>query len=670
MFYKAINGMAGQYHSLTLGRRGPRMIVIGYAKLMGQNSLIPDFHHHLTERSFHWGRGVPSDLDIKMEKGWNAITGIKLLSKKGAAAARDFTEYAVILAYPSRMSLLESLDWIEQDEHLRVPASFFGAFLCANRVMSGLDDGSIPQIFADIPPRLACEILTGIHWYSPDFDESDPDPKIEIPPLRSTEEIRALARDVPAEMYRGKPEILLRPLEEGGQVMTGSRPPKQLGENFGCYNYEVVERLLPTARQMRALDIARWLVAYGDYLWSQEWWQSEKIMDFSAECDTVVATIIEQAAEIGQFFRKSRYEYKGQPIAVPFSEKWLENVKDFEDYRNVMDSTFRVWLQLVELYATNAPVEVIQALNPTGMYRHVYLGVDAIFNPDENLSQLKILASELQEKTRKERIYTPMGAFWYDLPQELSATIRNIELDSVLPMPVHLDVKTIHLYVDGLQAKMWVRLYGERGSGPIIGWQPGHKLHDNLLSLPFSVILDFLLSAIWRDLCCAGEKSFPKESDAVAPPQVAGADQISSGGGRKRHRSSRAESPVMRMLPTIPDRNDILPMHGRRSWSTAEERERIKMMIHQVKGYPRRLPEGQKRSAEKDQQIWELGIILPADRTYVSPFTRGSRRPNEPVERQGPQIISKGLATLITFFSTLRSVPTVEEGDESEPSSL
>lgn len=659
MQYQPVQGTMGTYHSILLGRGGARILIVGHSQITDPNRLIADFQSAVSSEFFAWGRSIPSDLDVQTEKGWKVLVGVNTIDNHS-----NITKFAIITTFPSRMSFLGAFDQIDRDENLRIVPSFWVMLLCAERALATHEAGLTPEFLFTIAPRLAAEILTGVSFLQPDIPRNENSPGPEIPDLLSGDEIKALARNVPLEMYQKNPDLKLHPVKSSDSLISGSRPNQIAGNTMGCYSYEVIAMMLPGVAQKRSLDIARWLLAYGDYLWSQEFFTSQQARLFSSETDSVVTTIIEEASELAQFFRGWEFDYKGQKVSVPFSPKKLRESGLTQD---IIDSTFRIWLQLVELYTTDAPVEVLQALNPGEQIHNIYLGVDSVFNPDENIEQLKILARELQEKTRKERVYTPMGAFWYDLPQELTEVLDNINVLGILPYRTTLDVKTIHLYVDGLKGRMWARLYGDRGAGPIFGWEPGRKIHDNMLSVPFAVIMDFVLSAIWRDLCCAGEKSFPKHGEQAIPPQAQlAAKRIrqAEGGGRKRHRSSRQDT--VRVLPSVPSMKDMLPLSGQHAWSTAEERERIKMVVHQVKGYPRRLPEGQKRSAEKDQQIWELGIILPADKTYVNPFARGSRQPNDPADRRDPQIVSKGLATLITFFSTVRTVPVADETEITE----
>jgi hypothetical protein len=186
-----------------------------------------------------------------------------------------------------------------------------------------------------------------------------------------------------------------------------------------------------------------------------------------------------------------------------------------------------------------------------------------------------------------------------------------------------------------------VRVYSGNGGGPIFHWKPGSLPSDNMLSLSFGELMNAILSAIWRDLCVAGNKTVTEVSSR--PPS----HQNNMPSKNKRNKHKRKPKSNILILPTANIKK--MSIRGTFQWATDEEREQIKRSAHYVRGHKRVLPPGHKPSDKSKELAAYAGIILPEGVTYVSPHARGTDAEEE-VPHATP-IYSKGLATLLSILN-------------------
>ncbi|HZD55231.1 MAG TPA: hypothetical protein VE136_00800, partial [Anaerolineales bacterium] len=161
-----------------------------------------------------------------------------------------------------------------------------------------------------------------------------------------------------------------------------------------------------------------------------------------------------------------------------------------------------------ELYDGGMHPETIAEFAPQGVYTFQALGIDHVFELDEDLKQLQWARGNLVERARVNAAYTPFGTFRLIIPEELRQAIANLVIEGRPGedgLVEHIDLR--HLVIVADDHGMWVRFYGESGAGPIARWEPDAASKDNVMSAQFGAVIDAVLAAVWHDLRVQGERS-------------------------------------------------------------------------------------------------------------------------------------------------------------------
>lgn len=575
--------------------------------------------------------------------------GSNLLQIAGVGYIRE-TELFISLTHHTDQSVLQALDKIETEEGNFVPISYLIAFLIVGRQLDKFTKGEIPYIYTNYAPNMACELTVGLDKYFRDFRKNIGEGKTSVPKLLSKNEILRSIKSINSGYLDGTTPLPLHKIELDEHVKPTSF--SHLGGQevkSGMFTDEVIRLIFPELDSCRPLDVANWIVQFSKYLWSKEWWTSSLLQTFANGGNTPLVSFINTVSTIGAMCRKPSYIYKGYEIMFGLStDISLNNEHELtgSEMSSLMNATARIWLQLVELYSNLAPMEVAKTLVPSHVYNYNLLNVDSSFPSDDWISQINNVTRAINAKTSKEVKFAPYGDFHVHLPKDFVKLIENIDLNpSPIATSAKLDITSVHVYCDGHGKGMWIRLYGDAGVGPIVYWAPDHPMLDNLVSIQFSIVLSAILSALWHDLRCQGEKTIPAVKAKRSSTRPRGKRRK-----RHRHRSSTSKSSIRR-LPRHISPNQEYVISGHREWGRAEERDNIRMLMHSVSGHRRTMRHVIKnRKDGAEEEAFNAGIILMPNQTYVSPHAKGKENNEGTDERKTTVIVSKGLATLMTFF--------------------
>lgn len=531
---------------------------------------------------------------------------------------------SIQLRYPKGMSVLNALDQIEVREDGDVPPFLMAALLIQDYALRQYEIGNMPAIMIGYPQRNLAQIIYQFLPYNP---HGQP-----IPPRKTDEEIKRIIQNIPLSAFDGS--MTPDPSKLGIDKATSKPSVKQ---------DDAWEHIFPGITSWRGIDIANLLWKFALYLWSQEWWGSQRMRLYARSLQTLFTQLISSAMAVSLACRKPIFTIDGYEFAVG-SPRVRENMRDYPNPRSVeeqykdplIESMLMIWYQLVEFYSMDATAEVLRELIPDRVLVLRKLGVDVMFDVSQTIEQLHWGKSNLLERAEQNAAYTPTGCFRLNLPDELLDEIRRLELrpeddpDGHEERQINLSFLVLSVDAEGI----WARLVGQKGPGPIVRWRPGKPMQTNLISASFGTILDIVFAALWHDMRVAGE-----ESVRISERRT----------GRRHGRSKGAGAPaIIRTVVTVPHRK-VVYLSGQREWSTEEERQTIKRIAHGVMGHRRTLPAGWQPSERARQLAENAGIHLPPGVTYVSPFTRGGKDDGD--IDAAPVIISKGLAMIMAFLT-------------------
>jgi len=212
-----------------------------------------------------------------------------------------------------------------------------------------------------------------------------------------------------------------------------------------------------------------------------------------------------------------------------------------------------------------------------------------------------------------ERAAALSGALWREAEEEAVYTPAEQGMRVALPAR-HLltDLGVVSLRVWASPEGLWVLPADEQGKGRLPA-MPALRGGDALPLLPQSPSLKAMAAGLWHDLRVAGEEALPARGRTSTRSKPAG----------ERRRAARV----------LPARRYLRFEERQRQWGSGEERERITRRAHQVRGFLRRLPQGQKAGSLAREFARAAGLVLPDGNTYVRPHTRGGTEPGEPVVR-------------------------------------
>lgn len=544
------------------------------------------------------------------------------------------------LGYYGNQSVLNALDSIETDENIPLPIAPMAAILFASCQLNAYKNGNIPHFFIGCPEQIVAQITAGLDGYFFKRFQNQNMTDWTKSRLLTEDELIKCIRDIDIGLIRGETQKLTLEINSGlSQKIIGQRK-KSLS------TAELFPLLFTKMNECRPLDAANWIVTIVRYFWSNEWWNSNLMREFSIAENSILIKFIKILCGLEIFCRKPVHSYKeyefsfGYPQDKIFSPDFGNNDEFVVDFISVIG---RAWIQLVELYSTNTPVEVVKALIPNRVYQFSILNVDLIFDVDNWMVQVANLTKTITEKTNQNAKFVPYGHFYLQIPNEFVSLISNIELKKTLmASDKKVDLDRIHIFCDDTATGFWARLYGKSGAGPVVRWISGKPLLDNMLSIQFAVLLGAIFSALWYDLRCQGEISF---KNTIKPTNSDG----SKGEGKKRHHRSNSATHKSN-VKVLPHSASSVSLSGIREWSTDEERESIKRNAHSVSGHGRTLPLGWKRNPRAEDEAMEFGLILLPNQTFVHPHSKGLDAGGEIFPENPTKVVSRGLATLMTFF--------------------
>jgi hypothetical protein len=386
-------------------------------------------------------------------------------------------------------------------------------------------------------------------------------------------------------------------------------------------------------------------------LWSHDWWRSPRMRAYARGAQGPYADILNRFAMLQVFSRPPVYSYRGFDLAMGDAALRKRNItkageEDPKLQASVLKSLATLWIQLNELHDGGMPPETIAEFAPQGVYTFQALGIDHVFELDEDLKQLHWARGNLVERARKNAAYTPFGTFRLIVPEELRQAIEDLVIEGMPgedALVEHIDLR--HLVIVADDHGMWVRFYGESGAGPIARWEPDAAFKDNVMSSQFGAVIDAVLAAVWHDLRVQGERSIRPARSFTDQRRKAKPE------GRGRQGPHRPKGRGFRVIPHRPPEDDGAELTGWREWSSEDERRRILRVAHKVAGHRRRLPDGWQPSERARELAEKSGIFLPPGMTYVRPFVRGKGSGREELdEPDAPPIISQGLALVLSFM--------------------
>jgi hypothetical protein len=277
---------------------------------------------------------------------------------------------------------------------------------------------------------------------------------------------------------------------------------------------------------------------------------------------------------------------------------------------------------------------------PPSILQHIHKRTFPVWSPfeayllfnDDDLDVLKSTAATLIRIAESQKRYVPQGDFFLHLPENIQSLIG---------------VDTLRLIVD--PNGIWVVPYNPDKDryGQSFRYNPHAPDHLSpaICGTGYREILDVILSALWHDLLTGGHSGLyphptPRPYRAVSPASHASTT-----------RSQRAQTPVYSPLRR---RTETITIEGWHAWGSDEERRIIQRRAHQVRGFLRRLPHGQRPSEQALDNALFYGLIVPDGYTFVRPHVRGRQAGDtNPVE-----IRTRGLATALITLTNLK--PSIE----------
>lgn len=319
----------------------------------------------------------------------------------------------------------------------------------------------------------------------------------------------------------------------------------------------------------------------------------------------------------------------------------------FPEFENI--TTLNINGTIVQLPARSSPERMLvfpQYLEwivfhvPPSVLQHIHKRTFPVWSPfeayllfnDSDLDVLKNTAATLVRVAENQKRYVPQGDFFLRLPENIQHLIG---------------VDTLRLIID--PNGIWVIPYAPDKdrydqSFRYNPYTPA-RLSPAICGSGYREILDVILSALWHDLLTGGNSSLsphptPRPYRAVSPASHA-----------STARPQRGQTPVYTPLRR---RTETISIEGWHSWGSDEERRIIQRRAHQVRGFLRRLPHGQRPSEQAIDNALFYGLIVPDGYTFVRPHVRG-RQSGEttPVE-----IRTRGLATALITLTNLK--PSIE----------
>jgi len=588
------------------------------------------FSNLLADKYFDWSRQPIFDMENRPD--WQYFSGNVKVNN---------TLFGISLAY-KKLSLTNALIRIEDVEGDVLPSALVSALISGERAMRYAENKKIPRIFISIIPRACTMTLSG---------RGGTGRKPPLPPPLTESEMLRMVREVDHSFFDG----------------TAFRAEL-------ANLHSVIEMMLPKLKNARTTDYIRTIVVFARYLWNDEWWSSSKLRGFANSTNSALASIIEMLSSYENYFLGPTFNYKGYPVLIGtnhIDDYW--NLVDEDNFRRYVTTNLRSWLQFVELYANDCPVEVLKSMLPNRSYVYTHLGLDVKFYLEDE-KMLLSLAESLIESANENAAYAPFGFFSVPLPPDIVSRIADLEFEpTVMPdgtvLDWGIDFNSMQIWAEPDQ--LWVRLVGEQGRGPIIHWSPTKPPMDNLLSQSFGIFLNAILAALWHDLRVAGPASFfmPGHQKQVKPSSHE-PRQTSRRSTPKKSRGLSAASgdndgvarPGSRYLPRSGGQTRFEVRKGMQ-WAGEEERNVIRKRLHGVSGFPRRLPPGQKPSEQALKMAEYFGVVLPKGKTFVRPHVRGKRGAEAEAIPESNPVVSKGLATIMLFLESKRKDDSEEKTD-------
>jgi hypothetical protein len=257
---------------------------------------------------------------------------------------------------------------------------------------------------------------------------------------------------------------------------------------------------------------------------------------------------------------------------------------------------------------------------------------------EEMFATLEAVTGGLIADARTNGRYAPQGRFILRLPPELP--LAQMGIASLRLVVTHWGMAAGLATANGRTAR--VLTWNPRVHAAALGTKEWHH-RPGVAILPY---IYCTLAAVWRDLRVEGGRAFP------AQPRE-------SPRGNGPH---PPPDPVHRLPRTSRTGQEEDMPAGRRQWATPEEREHIIRRMHEVCSFIRRLPPGQRASDEARNRANQADLILPDGHTFVRGHTRYRGAEQAPI----PQIIARGLATLIAFARPPAELAGAEDDDEKD----
>lgn len=282
------------------------------------------------------------------------------------------------------------------------------------------------------------------------------------------------------------------------------------------------------------------------------------------------------------------------------------------------------WPQMVELYRAACPLEALIFLG--GLPAGPRADESAVFaTPTRYIPPVNHLMRGLIQALREEIAageFLPYGEFVLELPANY-------------PLRTHYAITHLRIWARGNDCA-YIALYAEGRNLAICAWQPGEPLSDWVVSPAAQQLVDLTLTALWRDLSVVGDTATP------APARPPTRSLTSASTAPRRTTAAR----------TFPRRR--CQITGNRTWGDTADHERITRDTHQVRGHPRRLPEGWQTSPEARETARAYGLTLPAGYSFVRPHWRGGDAEAKPaadtVVTEPQPIRVRGLASVMLLL--------------------
>ena len=382
-----ISSRFGTLNRLELGdlSRGAKLVLMASMPVSDPLKLIQIVGNAFGDQEFFWAR----ENIFLPEEDSKEFRYLSAAFRLGELVA------GVTLIYSRKISVYKAIAIVEDVEGDILSAALVSALFAGDRALNSYESGNIPKSFIALAPFASAASLS-VH---PSNNTPPPLPE----PLTDEQLIKAV-KDVPFGYFDGTIFRL-----EKAQYTT------------------VLEQMFPQYATARTSDFVRWVFTFSKYLWSPEWWSSSRMQAFARSKNSALASVIESLASYEAMFRRQIHDFKGYRIILgaPDLDTFLN--ADEVMVNKYLFSIIRAWLQLVELYSHDCPVEALRSMLPKDAYIYNDLKIDVRFELNDQ-SMLRELANSLLDDADQNAVYAPYGIFSVTLPDEIAKKISDIDI--------------------------------------------------------------------------------------------------------------------------------------------------------------------------------------------------------------------------------------------------